>query len=111
MPRTRNYNTTLHTVYPRVSTLVIQYPENGVAKADYLERDAIVDSSGLVRHLDGGGTQVPLQFDALPDAVPCVNPATGEVIPGMTVTKQQLMLGVLAFIRADQLRRDAESDQ
>jgi hypothetical protein len=38
--------------------------------------------------------------------VQLVNPATGEYIPGQFVTKQQVMLSLLAFLRADQLRRD-----
>jgi hypothetical protein len=105
----RNYDTTQHKIYPRVPSVTMQYAESGIPVVEYTERDAVVDGDGAVRHINGGGIQVAMQFDALPDTVQCVNPATGESIPGMMVTKQQVMLGVLAFVRADQLRRDAEA--
>jgi hypothetical protein len=71
---------------------------------------AVVDGDGVVRHTNDYMTENILQLSSITEPVQCVRPDTGADIPGMTATQQQLMLMLLAFIRADQKRRDAEQD-
>lgn len=106
---TRNYDTTTKTPYVRVPQIEIRYSPTAETKVTYVELMAIVDANDKVQHLDGVGVQVKMDLDSITEPVQCVDPQTGADIPGMTITKDQLMLGILAFIRADQIRRDAES--
>lgn len=103
----RNYDTTKGLPYPRITQINITYSENGKPTIEYTERTAIVDASGSVQHIDSGATRHVLNLDAITEPVQIVNPATGEAIPGMTTTGRQVMLSLLAFLRADQKRRDA----
>jgi hypothetical protein len=106
----RNYDTTTQHPYPRITEVTLSYPKSGDPTVEYVERMAIVDGSGHVQHLDNGSTRQVLDLAAINEPVQIVNPATGQPIPGMTVTRQQVMLGLLAFLRADQVRRDADAD-
>jgi hypothetical protein len=101
----RNYDTSNGLPYPRVTRIVIDYPESGVPTVDYIERTAIVDSAGTVRMLDGGGQLLRMQLPGPTETVGWVSPATGAPIPGST-TVQELLMGVTAMVRRDQLRRD-----
>jgi hypothetical protein len=103
----RNYDTTLGLPYPRVTRIVIEYPESGHPVVEYVERTAIVDAAGSVRLLDGGGQQVRMQMPPPLQPVQRVNPATGAVMPG-TTSSRELLLGMTALIRRDQLLRDGE---
>ena len=105
----RNYDTTAHKPYPRVTEINIRYAASGSAEAEYTEVMAVVDGNGSVQHLDHGAARYKLDMDAITEPAQVVNQATGADIPGQTVTRQQLMLGIFAFVRADQVRRDAEA--
>jgi hypothetical protein len=102
----RNYDTTTGTPYPRVPKIEIEYSESGVPRVEYMECMAILDSDGIVRHLDGPLTRNVLDLAGISEPVQVVNPTTGEPILGQTATVQQIMLALLAFLRADQKRRD-----
>lgn len=104
----RNYNTTNHMAYPRVTRIEIDYNEQGEPFIIYTEQMAIVDGSGKVCHLKGEATKHRLDLTQIAQPVQVVHPATGEDIVGMTATRQQVELSMLAFVRADQKRRDAE---
>ena len=105
----RNYDTTNHKSYPRITEVNIEYGESGRPVIEYVERMAIVDGDGQVRHIDSGATRHTLDLASITEPVQVVHPATGVPIPGQTVTSQQLMLSMLAFLRADQVLRDAVS--
>ena len=104
----RNYDARDSQVFVRVPQVEIRYDKNNVPDITYVELFAIVDADNKLQHLDGVGVQVKLDISKITEPVQCVHPVTSEPIPGMTVTKEQLVLGLLAFIRADQQRRDAE---
>ena len=103
----RNYDTTNHKPYPRVTALDIKYDKSGVPSVEYVEQMAVVDGNGEIQHIDESVNRYALEFSLITEPVQLVNPVTGEAIPGQFTTTQQLMLGLLAFLRADQLRRDA----
>lgn len=104
----RNYDTTNSLPYPRVTEVQINYTASGQPSIVYFEQMAIVDSAQTVHHLDGQKTRHTLDLSQMTEPVAVVSPATGLVIPGKTVMAQDLMLGLLAFLRADQVRRDAQ---
>ncbi len=106
----RNYDTTTQNPYPRITEVTISYPQSGDPAVEYVERMAIVDGNGHIQHLDNGSTRNVLDLSSINEPAQVVNPATGQPIHGMTATRQQVMLGLLAFLRADQVRRDAEVD-
>ena len=105
----RNYDTTSGLPYPRVTRITIDYPETGRPTVNYVERTAIVDAAGVVRMLDGGGQEVWMELPAAHQPVGLVSPATGQPIPGAT-TVTELLMGMTAMVRRDQLRRDGVSD-
>lgn len=105
----RNYDTTNHKPYPRVSRVEITYSEAGAPTIEYIEHMAVVDGDGKVQYLAAQPSRHILDIGAIAEPVQVINPATGLPIPGQVATQQQLMLGMLAFLRADQLRRDAAS--
>ena len=102
----RNYDTTNGKPYPRVTQITIKYTTAGVPLIDYLEQQAIVDGDNMVRHLEGGATSHTLDLSQLTQPVQAVDPATGADIPGLTFTADQVMLGLLAFLRAVHKRLD-----
>ena len=101
----RSYDTTLGLPYPRVGRILIDYPESGAPTVEYIERTAIVDAAGDVRLLDGVGTTHRMQIPALTQPVQLVDPATGALMGG-TTTVRDLLLGITALLRRDQLLRD-----
>lgn len=103
-----NYNTTLGLPYTRVSEVSIKDYGNGVLTLEYFEKTAILDAGGVVHHLTDPTEKNVLDISKITEPVQAVNPATGEDITGMTFTYDQVFLGILAFIRQDQKRRDAE---
>lgn len=107
----RNYDTTTHNPYPRVTEIHVTYSRAGVPDVVYVERMAVVDGDGHVQHLSDTPVQRHLDLTKFTEPVQIPNPATGEYFPGMTAELQQLMLGIFAYIRADQKRRDQENDQ
>ncbi len=106
----RNYDTRGHKTYPRVTKLEITYDRAGRPSAEYIEQTAIVDGDGNVQHINASETRHTLDFSLITEPVQLVNPVTGDAIPGQFTTSQQVMLGLLAFLRAGQKRRDAEQD-
>lgn len=106
----RNYDARESQVFVRVPQVEIRYDKNNVPDITYVELFAIVDGDNKLQHLDGVGVQVRLDINKITEPVQCVDPITGEPIPGMSVTKEQLVLGLLAFIRADQKRRDLQNN-
>ena len=102
----RNYDTTTHKPYPRVTEVLVRYAASGVPTIEYVEQMAVVDGDGRVQHLADGATRHTLDLSQITEPVQIVHPETGAAIPGQVVTQQQLMLGILAFLRADQVRRD-----
>ena len=106
----RNYDTTDHKPYPRVPRLTISYSPSGVPSIEYIEAIAVVDGNNQVQQLDGNTSSHVMDLASITEPVQIVHPATGQAIPGQTITSQALMLGILAFLRADQLRRDAQAD-
>ncbi len=106
----RNYDTTTHKPYPRVTRVEIDYSQQGLPTLQYVERMAVVDGENHVQHIDAGATRHTLDLASITEPVKLVHPSTGAEIAGQTVTSQSLMLGLLAFLRADQMRRDAQQD-
>lgn len=102
----RNYDTTNKRPYPRVTTVILRYPTTGVPMIEYVEQQAIVDADNVVRHLEGGVSSQTLDLTQITQPVQAVNPTTGADIPGLTYTADQVMLGILAFIRANQKKLD-----
>lgn len=97
--------------FVRVKDIRISYPQPNVAQVVCTEEDAVVLTDGTVRSL---GERGYLTFDLGPQdmaaMVPLVHPATGAEL-GQSVAHQQVMLGILAAIRAKQKARDAHSAQ
>jgi hypothetical protein len=86
----------------------IKYDRDGRPTAEYIEQMAVVDGDGIVQHVEASATRQVLEFTAQSNQlVQIYHPITGEPIPGQFTNMQQVMLGLLAFLRADQLRRDA----
>ncbi len=103
---TRNYDTRTG-IYPRIDRIEIEYPATGLPVIHYVERQAVL-ISGETKFLDTTPERHTLQIDPTAAGIPLVHPTTGEVIAGQQVSVQQLMLGMTAVLRADQLRRDAQ---
>lgn len=106
----RNYDTTNHRPYPRVTAISIQYSAAGVPLIEYIEQMAVVDGTGTVQHIDVPSSRHILDLAAITEPVQMVYPATGKAIPGKSVTSEDLQLGILAFLRADQKRRDGPAE-
>lgn len=105
---TRNYDTTDYKLFPRVPEIYISYPANGTPQIRYVECVALIDSDGLVQHTVAGAVEHTLQLDKISKTPQCVDPKTGENISGVTTSRKQLMLSLLAFIREDQKLRESE---
>lgn len=105
----RNYDTTNHKPFPDIIEAVVRYNAAGVQSIEYTEQDAVLDGEGKVRHLSSGTVRYVLDMSKISEPVDCVDLQTGAVIPGMTATSSRLQLDLMAFIRADQRRRDAET--
>jgi hypothetical protein len=77
---------------------------------EYVEVMAVVDGNNAVQQLDEPARSYVMDLAKITEPVQIVLPSTGQPIPGQVITAQSLMLGILAFLRADQMRRDAETD-
>lgn len=106
----RNYDTTGRKPYPRITDIAISYSPAGVPRIEFVEQMAVVDGDGQVQHIGNAATRHALDMSQITEPVQIVHPATGAAIPGQTVTSQQLMLGLLAFLRAWQHLMDAKQD-
>lgn len=102
----KNYDTTSGLPYTRVSEVAIRDYGNGNISIEYSEKEALLDAAGKVHPLTDAINKYVLDLSQITEPVQAVDPATGADIPGLTFTKNQVFLGILAFIRADQKRRD-----
>jgi len=103
----RNYNSSQAGVpYVRVSKIIIEYPEPYKAVVTCTEVEAVKLADNSVRKLvDLGELRFEVNPNQMADVLNVVNPDDGSVIPDTTVTKQQVMLGILAVIRDAQTKQ------
>lgn len=105
----RNYDTTLGLPYIRVDALNIDYGSDHIT-VSLIEGESVV-LGGAVRRLDTDPThyqfRLPLNPDTLLERHPLRNYNTGEPLPEGTVSLGEVMMGMLAIIRSQQLKRDA----
>lgn len=104
-----NYNTKNGLPFPRVSNIYLSYPTNGKPLLTYTERMAIADAGGQVHFLDTAPQQctIEIDFSQANEPIQLINPETGDNIPGMVSSLQELLLGLTAVIRVDQIAREA----
>jgi len=104
-----NYDSTeIGTPFVRVRDLRITYPAANTATIVCTEEEAVRLAGGAIRSLGDIGL---FSFDVMPQdmqmMVPLVDPATGQALPGNpSMSYLQIMLGILAAVRAQQLSRD-----
>jgi hypothetical protein len=105
-----NYDTRNNQIFPRIERIEIQYPASGIPSITYTERRAVV-LDGKTQFLDGAAHPYPLHIEPpkFSDRIPLVNPATGELIEGQTTSLKEVLMGITAVLRNDQVRRDAEA--
>jgi hypothetical protein len=105
----RNYNsTTTGQPFIRVRDLRITYPQANTASITCTEELAVKLAGGEIRSLGDTGA---FTFDVFPgdmqNEVNLVDPSTGQNLAGNpTVSYQQVMLGILATVRAEQISKD-----
>ena len=104
-----NYDSTLPgALFRRFPTILINYPTALTASIRAEEVDAVKTTDGSVLPVRSTRTLIvdvaPSDFATV---LQLVDPTTGANIPGGTMTVQALMLGMLAFLRKEQLRLDA----
>lgn len=97
--------------YTRVRDIRISYPAPNTAQIVCTEEIAVKLADGSVRSLADAGY---LTFQVAPQdmltQVGLVDPTTGQPLPGSPqVTYQQVMLGILAAVREQQIERDLSS--
>lgn len=101
----KNYDSSAVGVpYIRVPSIQISYPQPLHATIRFQEVEAVILADGSTRQLNEMGER---SFNVTPgqmaDVIQLVDPTTGLDIPGHTMTVMQLMLGMLAVIRREQL--------
>lgn len=101
-----NYDTTNGLPYTRISEISIRDYGNQNLALEYYEKTAMKDSQNKVHHLTDNPEKVVLDLSKIVEPVQAVDPTTGADIPGLTFTYNQIFLGILAFIRQDQKRRE-----
>lgn len=94
--------------FVRVRDLRITYPAANTASIVCTEEEAVRLTGDAIRSFGDIGS---LTFNVLPQhmqmLVPLVDPATGQALPGNpSMSYLQIMLGILAAVRAQQLLRD-----
>ena len=97
--------------YVRVHKLVIEYPAddspgNPIVLVQIYQSEAVVLADGTRRTLRADLPTLTATVDTpqeWTDPIPLVHPTTGEALTG-TTTMQQVMMGLLACIRAEQTR-------
>ena len=106
----RNYDSTLiGAPFVRVRDLRITYPQANTASITCTEESAVKLAGGEIRSLGDTGSftfgVAPADMGTL---VPLIDPTTGLPLPGApAVSYQQIMLSILAAVRAQQVARDA----
>ena len=102
-----NYNTTNGLPYTRIPEISIKDFGNGNLQLEYYEKLALLDANGTVHHLLNDINKFTLDLSKIQEPVQAVDPVTGDDIPGLSFTQNQIFLGIIAFIRQDQKRREA----
>jgi len=102
----RNYDASqVGRPYVRVPSIQIKYPSPLHATVTFQEVEAVVLQDGSVRQIgDLGERSFSVDPGDMDDVLQLRDPTTGNVIPGATMTVQQLMLGMLAIIRREQTK-------
>ena len=96
-----NFDPRAHMAYTRVPNIAIAYGDDQVPRISITIAQAIVDGAGQVRHTDRTHiTKGPISALSLPATVPAMNEATGEPIPGETVSLANLQKGLYSYVRA-----------
>lgn len=108
-----NYNSTQPgAVYRRINRITIEYPTPLTASVRANETEAVVEIGGGVAHKrDTRSLAVDVAPADFSRVMQLVDPTTGADLPGATMTVQALMLGMLAFLRAEQRRLDSAEAQ
>lgn len=109
----RNYNSVaIGDSYVRAPLVEIRYPGPMTAHVRIIEAEAVKMKDGTVRELVAqlGQLEWTVGPADMGQVLQLVDPDTGADIPGATMTNQQLMLGLLAAIRARQKLADAQQD-
>ena len=110
----RNYDSTeVGVVYDRAHRIIIHYPESGTELLPWAtieQSEAVKLADGTVRRLDNLPS-LQRSFNLTDDGnlpIPLVDPVTGAQIVGpngpMFTTLNQVMLGILAVVRQEQVR-------
>ena len=103
---TRNYTVALGKPFVRVSQIIIDYPAPNTAQVRMNEELAVLTDTGVVEKIrDLGDTRFTINPGDMATALPLVHPATAQPL-GPSMTYEQLMLGLLAAVRKNQLERD-----
>jgi hypothetical protein len=103
---TRNYTVALGKPFVRVSQLIIDYPAPSTAHVRMSEELAILTDTGTIEKIrDLGDTRFVIGPGDMATSLTLVHPATAQPL-GPTMTYEQLMLGLLAAVRKNQLERD-----
>lgn len=104
----RNYDaSSVGTPYIRVPLIEIRYPNPLTANVRILEAEAIKLADNSIRELQQlGQHEWTIGPADMGHVLQLVHPDTGANIPGATMTRQQLMLGLLAEIRYQQNLKD-----
>lgn len=105
----RNYDSSAVGVsYTRVPHLDIDYPSPSTAQVRIIEAAAVKMADGsILQHGVTGQLSWSIGPADMGHVLQLRDPTTGAAIPGATMTRQQLMLGLLAEIRERQDARDA----
>lgn len=100
-----NYDaSTVGVPYVRVPTIQIRYPKPLHGYVTFQEVEAVLLADGTIRQIgDLGEKSFEIKPEDMADVLQLVDPNTGSNIPGATMTVQNLMLGILAIIRREQI--------
>lgn len=104
-----NYNSSAPgALYRRFDVIRIEYPTALTAAIIANETDAVKTNTGEVLKVrDTRTVRVDVAPADFSRVLQLVDPTTGAAIPNATMTVQQVMLGILAFLREKQDEMDA----
>jgi len=105
---TRNYQANIvGRPYVRVDEINIKYNKPDEAFVTFNEVEAILTDTGQVLKIrDIGKVSMTINPWDMDVDLQIVHPASAAAIPGMMTSYQNVMLGILAAIRKNQLERD-----
>lgn len=106
----RNYDSSQVGVeYIRIPRIQIHYPAPLTATIEASEVTAVQMADGSVKAWNDTTRQMPSISVGASDMAtefPLRDPTSGAEIPGATMTVQQLMVGIMSYLRMHQLARD-----